>query len=470
MPRRSWPARSASTASRCSSPASSASRSSLGALLLDGYLRREDLEGPEWYVLMLLSASGGVTMASANDLIVLVRRASRSSRSPAYVLAAMHSKRLSVPGGRAQVLRARGVLLGVPAVRHRPDLRRDRLDQPGRDPGVPVRHGASPRTACCWPAWRSCSSASGSRSARCRSTPGRPTCTRASPSPVAALHGLGDQGRRVRRAAPGVRRDASGRPTARTGARWSTRWRCCRCVVGSLHGDRADQRQADAGLLLDQPRRVHPGGASRPPRPQGTVRRAVLPAGLHVHGRRQLRRRHDHGRGPATACTRLDGLPGPGPRPGPGIALLFTVFLLAQAGVPFTGGFLAKFYVINAVVDEGQYVLAVDRHGLRGDRRVPVPADRRGDVLRASHGVRRRRGAAMAGSPPMPQRRPARRCASPPRPASHWASPSWRPWRWASCPARPPPWPTTPPPSSSLRRLSAPGDGRSAGTVSAGDR
>ena len=43
----------------------------LGALLLEGYLRREDMVGPEWYVLMLLSASGGVVMASANDLIVL---------------------------------------------------------------------------------------------------------------------------------------------------------------------------------------------------------------------------------------------------------------------------------------------------------------------------------------------------------------------------------------------------------------
>src|SRR6478735_5736330 len=41
------------------------------ALLLEGYVRREGLEGPEWYVLLLLSASGGVVMASANDLIVL---------------------------------------------------------------------------------------------------------------------------------------------------------------------------------------------------------------------------------------------------------------------------------------------------------------------------------------------------------------------------------------------------------------
>src|SRR5438067_6518045 len=43
----------------------------LGALLADGYLRRERLEGSEFYVLMLMCASGAMLMASANDLIVV---------------------------------------------------------------------------------------------------------------------------------------------------------------------------------------------------------------------------------------------------------------------------------------------------------------------------------------------------------------------------------------------------------------
>lgn len=43
----------------------------------------------------------------------------------------------------------------------------------------------------------------------------------------------------------------------------------------------------------------------------------------------------------------------------PGLALAFTVLLLAQAGVPLTSGFLAKFYVISAQVAEGGYALAV---------------------------------------------------------------------------------------------------------------
>ncbi|HWG74172.1 MAG TPA: NADH-quinone oxidoreductase subunit N [Acidimicrobiales bacterium] len=43
----------------------------------------------------------------------------------------------------------------------------------------------------------------------------------------------------------------------------------------------------------------------------------------------------------------------------PALALTMLLFLLAQAGVPFTSGFLAKFYVIAAAVQRGQYALAV---------------------------------------------------------------------------------------------------------------
>ncbi len=43
----------------------------------------------------------------------------------------------------------------------------------------------------------------------------------------------------------------------------------------------------------------------------------------------------------------------------PLLAGAFTILLLAQAGVPFTSGFVAKFVVIGAAVEEGTYVLAV---------------------------------------------------------------------------------------------------------------
>ena len=41
------------------------------------------------------------------------------------------------------------------------------------------------------------------------------------------------------------------------------------------------------------------------------------------------------------------------------LALAITVFLLAQAGVPFTSGFVAKFGVIQAAVEEHSYALAI---------------------------------------------------------------------------------------------------------------
>jgi NADH-quinone oxidoreductase subunit N len=42
----------------------------------------------------------------------------------------------------------------------------------------------------------------------------------------------------------------------------------------------------------------------------------------------------------------------------PLLALVLSLFLFAQAGVPFTSGFFAKFYVINAAVDAGSTWLA----------------------------------------------------------------------------------------------------------------
>jgi NADH-quinone oxidoreductase subunit N len=66
----------------------------LAALLSDAYLRREGLESVEPYVLLLLSATGGVIMAQANDLIVLFLGLEILSMA-VYVLAAMHRRRVT---------------------------------------------------------------------------------------------------------------------------------------------------------------------------------------------------------------------------------------------------------------------------------------------------------------------------------------------------------------------------------------
>ncbi|HEY2429565.1 MAG TPA: NADH-quinone oxidoreductase subunit N, partial [Acidimicrobiales bacterium] len=64
----------------------------LAALLAESYLPREHLEGPEFYVLALLSTSGGVLMGQANDLIVVFLGLEVLSLAM-YVLAAYHRRR-----------------------------------------------------------------------------------------------------------------------------------------------------------------------------------------------------------------------------------------------------------------------------------------------------------------------------------------------------------------------------------------
>jgi NADH-quinone oxidoreductase subunit N len=65
----------------------------LTAMLSYDYLEREGLEGVELYVLLMLSAAGGIVMASANDLIVMFLGLEALSLA-AYVLAALHLRRI----------------------------------------------------------------------------------------------------------------------------------------------------------------------------------------------------------------------------------------------------------------------------------------------------------------------------------------------------------------------------------------
>lgn len=43
----------------------------------------------------------------------------------------------------------------------------------------------------------------------------------------------------------------------------------------------------------------------------------------------------------------------------PGLAFMSLIFLFSLAGIPPTGGFFAKFYVLTALVDKGHVMLAV---------------------------------------------------------------------------------------------------------------
>jgi len=64
----------------------------LSALVADGWMRREQATGPEFQALMLLSSSGAMIMAEANDLIVVFLGLEILSIA-LYVLAAMNARR-----------------------------------------------------------------------------------------------------------------------------------------------------------------------------------------------------------------------------------------------------------------------------------------------------------------------------------------------------------------------------------------
>jgi NADH-quinone oxidoreductase subunit N len=64
----------------------------LATLLADDYLRREDLDGPELHALLLLSASGGIVMGIANDLIVLFLGLETLSIA-LYIMAGFHLRK-----------------------------------------------------------------------------------------------------------------------------------------------------------------------------------------------------------------------------------------------------------------------------------------------------------------------------------------------------------------------------------------
>lgn len=61
--------------------------------LAETFLKKEKIDGPEPYVLMLLAATGGIIMAGANDFIILFLGIEVLSIS-SYILAAMNSRRI----------------------------------------------------------------------------------------------------------------------------------------------------------------------------------------------------------------------------------------------------------------------------------------------------------------------------------------------------------------------------------------
>ena len=119
-------------------------------------------------------------------------------------------------------------------------------------------------------------------------------------------------------------------------------------VVGSVLAGHPDRRQADAGLLLDRPRRLHPRRRAGLRPGSGVVRACCSTSSPTASPRIGAFAvvtlvRDTGGRGDRTCRS------GPGsasaPRWSPAI---FALFLLAFAGIPLTSGFIGKFAVFAA--------------------------------------------------------------------------------------------------------------------------
>ena len=164
-----------------------------------------------------------------------------------------------------------------------------------------------------------------------------------------------------------------------------------RCVQTDLKRLLAYSSIAHAGYVLM---------ASRPATAQGPRGGALLPLRLHVHGHRLVRGRH-RAEPPGRRRPPIDGYRGLASRR-PVLGSLLVFFMLAQAGIPLTGGFIAKLEVFAAAADAGEYAARRDRRGRHRRRRVRVPA-----------------GRARGRTPPTPTARSPTGCQRPSRRRRH---------------------------------------------------
>ena len=325
----------------------------MGALLLDGYVKREGLSGAEWYVLLLLSASGGVTMASANDLIVMFIGLEILSVA-AYVLTAMHSKRISsqeaglkyfVLGAFASAFLLYGIALtyGATGSTNLVKIQQFLSDQVLTQNGLLLAGFAFMLVGF------------GFKVAAAPFHTWTPDVYQGAPSPVVAYMATGIKAAGF----AGLLRVF----VVTFGPTYGEDWRpmvYALAVLSLLVGSFMAIVQTNVKRMLAYSSINHAGFilvAVEASSDAGTaaVLFYLLAYTFMVTGSFAI----------VTIMGRtgdglhsLDDYKGLG-RTRPGLALLFSVFLLAQAGVPFTAGFLSKFYVINSVVDEGQYALAV---------------------------------------------------------------------------------------------------------------
>ena len=290
--------------------------------------------------LMLFSATGMVIMTTANDLIV-VFLALEVLSIPLYVLAAFDRRRRRsqeagikyfVLGAFSSAIFLYGIALvygatGTTSLTGIADFLANTLFDPGTllagivlllvGPRFQGGGGAVPHVDA-------------------RRLPGRAHAGH-------RLHGVGHQGRRVRGAAAHLHR-VPALPDHWRPAVWGLA--VLTLVVGSIGA----LLQTDLKRMLAYssiPTRATCSSGSRPAPPQGLRGGALLPVRVHVHGVGSFavvtvsarRRRPLHQRLPRAGV------------PPPVLGGLLVLFMLAQAGIPLTGGFIAKLDVFASVAN-----------------------------------------------------------------------------------------------------------------------
>ena len=325
----------------------------LASLLADGYLRREGLDGPDLYVLLLLSASGGVLMAGANDLIVLFLGLEILSLA-VYVLAAMHLRRITsqeagikyfVLGSFASAFLLYGIALtyGATGTTNLVEILDYLSNTVLFDNGLLLAGMAMLLVGL------------GFKVAAAPFHAWTPDVYQGAPTPVVAYMASGVKAAGF---AGLIRVFYLGFQTYRVD------WQpivYALAVLTLLVGSIMAVVQTDVKRMLAYSSISHAGFilvAVQAANERGVAGDAVLPGHLHLPRGRQLRhrrRRRPHRRRPPRARR----LPRPGPVPPAARAGRSRSCCSARPACPFTSGFFAKFYAISAAVDARSFPLAM---------------------------------------------------------------------------------------------------------------
>ena len=357
----------------------------IGALLSDSYLQREGLDGPEAYVLMLLCGSGAMLMAASGGLVMLFLGLEILSIS-LYVLAAYHRRRLEsgeaglkyfILGSFSSAIFLYGAALvyGATGSTQFGDINRFLANNTLANSGVLLGGMALLIVGL------------GFKVAAVPFHFWTPDVYQGAPTPftgymgaVAKAAGFAGLLRVLVEALPS--QEVTWRPVI-----WGLT--VLTLVVGSVLAlVQSDLKRMLAYSSISQAGYVLIGLQAASADGTSAALFYLLTYTFIVMGSFAVVQLIQ---GPGEARNDLGAIRGLAKRR-PGLALIMVLFLMAQAGVPFTSGFLAKFVRHRRRDPAGPVSPGHHRHAGRGPGRLLLPADRPAHVRRARSGGRGRGG------------------------------------------------------------------------------